>query len=229
VTIAVIAVLAAMLLPALSNAKEKAKSLNCVSNERQIGVALHLYLSQYHTYPGHDMQWKTNPWAAKFGDTMRSARKIYVCPSYRHVLDLTNSSAAPVDFVYGSYAYNSFGCGLGAARGLDDGGWKSHEVKETQVVAPADMIAFGDAGESKLYHLLFNMTPTWGWKEDGTFVPWGPSRRHNGGANILFCDGHVEYGKYRKWVEHRGEVMSRWNRDHQPHPEYWDMNLLDYP
>jgi prepilin-type N-terminal cleavage/methylation domain-containing protein/prepilin-type processing-associated H-X9-DG protein len=52
VVIAIIAILAALLLPALTHAKESARSTACKNNLRQVGLALRMYVEDYGAYPG---------------------------------------------------------------------------------------------------------------------------------------------------------------------------------
>ena len=51
IVIAIIAILAAMLLPALNQAREKARSITCVNKLKQIGIAFTFYLNDFGESP----------------------------------------------------------------------------------------------------------------------------------------------------------------------------------
>jgi len=88
VVIAIIAILAAMLLPALAKSRQRAVNINCVSNLRQLGLALALYTSDSHDeYPFTRNGWPTLPFidvqtlCASYINT--NNRSFFKCPADR--------------------------------------------------------------------------------------------------------------------------------------------------
>jgi prepilin-type processing-associated H-X9-DG protein len=71
------------------------------------------------------------------------------------------------------------------------------------------MVALGDGADLSPYPA--SITGWYGGMDDA----------HNGGANVVFCDGHVEYAKIATWFTADDLHRRRWNNDNQPHPETW--------
>ena len=99
VVISIIALLLAILLPALGRAKEQAQKTRCLANLKQIGLAMHLYASDYNyllpraelrpgvaIYTGIDMRWPVlfMPYVGGLSDKFENyyELEIYDCPSY---------------------------------------------------------------------------------------------------------------------------------------------------
>jgi prepilin-type N-terminal cleavage/methylation domain-containing protein/prepilin-type processing-associated H-X9-DG protein len=216
VVIAIIAILAALLLPALSRAKAAGIAAACKSNLRQIGISLSLYVSDFQRYP----LWFTanRTWDATLLPLASNNRDLFRCPANKLAPTWTNNVSAPQPNP--SYDYNM----AGTARyntssrklwGLDGG---ATYLQESSVKVPSDMIAVMDvtakgiAGDRDTDDMPLNVLAE-------ILAP-----RHNNGANAVFCDDHVEYGKKTAWLQKSDGARQRWNFDHQPHEETWMNN-----
>ena len=169
VVIAVIAILAALLLPSLTRAKIAAERTECRSNLRQWAVGLQMYVDENQVYPPYATQrplsyaptlWNerlsryagNKPVRLLSGSRVPATKTIEVCSSYAKLDGCLDSLSA-------CYGYNRAGyyweggneLGLGGVLLDPKASWgftseaEIRLVREAEVVQPSDMIAIGDA------------------------------------------------------------------------------------
>jgi prepilin-type N-terminal cleavage/methylation domain-containing protein/prepilin-type processing-associated H-X9-DG protein len=244
VVIAVIAILAALLLPALSRARAAADSAVCKSNLHQIGLGLRLYVDDFKAYPLYvdffeHVDWynrlepyTTSKWPNPVG-TFSNLTGIYVCPAYARLGNVRTT---------GTYGYNvngtapsfqkGWGLGLGGDRMIPDDQSVTTAsdflpIRETRVVRPSEMIAVPEAWLMKGLNRPFDadtdmpdipLTLSYSSSSGYGASMLAPQQlRHSGRFNVFFCDGHQETVLAKVVGSRTPDALRRWNNDNQPH------------
>ena len=183
VVIAIIAILAAILFPVFARAREKARQTACLSNMKQLALAIVMYAQDYdetysHTaldYPGQYSATMTfwqelvfpyvNNWS------------VLVCPSNARPTRVTRITRETVPHVWiDAYAMNQ------------NFGYRRDPVSMAQVKEPASIIVLSESEYYATRPAWFNRTPP--------TYPLMP--RHNGGLNNAFADGHAKWLSYEE-------------------------------
>ncbi len=221
VVIAIIAILAAILFPVFAQAREKARSASCLSNLKQLGTSITMYVQDYDEvlpigiYPnGSSRSWmyRVEPYTKN--------RQIFICPSATELApSLTTGNST------GGYGCNSnvmFNAGARALAELGDSAG-TFVICDTAQLGLNEFTAAPQADKdnpetwinyqrkSPPAYTDYNVNPPGGWDRDGVLnytqgylssgTPWRrPMARHNKGLNVIYADGHAKWSQIKAFI-----------------------------
>jgi len=235
VGIAIIAILAAILFPVFAQAREKARTISCASNMRQINLAMLMYTqdwdektakSHHDLAPGETIA-NLYTFYAPLQPYIKNAG-VFHCPSLNDTPVIFPEGQGPNDWARfrTDYLINGF---------------FSHGVSIAAISAPASQITFGErhAGIAFFDYHPWPSDPNNVWERgylDGSLWQLAdpgsdlqapdPANigRHTGGDNYAFADGHVKWHKFSQTLNPK-LPLNEWdnwgehNNDNQPSNE----------
>ncbi len=221
VVIAIIAILAAILFPVFAQAREKARSASCLSNLKQIGVAITMYVTDNEGYPMHSSLSSVSPrtrWPDYIYPYVKN-EKIFNCPS------------APLDVFRKPWSHNlqSFYGGYGYNYQYLGNNRFPFSAPDAAVSMPAATIALADtqgcgwdagirnAGNYVIDPPFASARGSRPGTTDNVYYgagaecggQWGCraviTERHSEMVNVAFCDGHAKAMKRSRLDDFNGD------------------------
>ena len=237
--LAIVGALAALLLTTVVRGRGSARRIQCANNVRQLGMALRAFLAENHSYPllinPPQDNWMTLLQNTELPVSGRSTNHItfhqWARPGVWRCPAADKPSDWPTNRGYLSYGYNWYGMsaptdikslGLGGHFTFSNTRLPIPAVQVSEVASPGEMIAIGDGfvgGKNVIEDGAWML-----WRTYGVADYLGSTKRaylrHQGNANVVFCDGHVESPTLKfLFADTNDAALVRWNRDHLPHRE----------
>jgi prepilin-type processing-associated H-X9-DG protein/prepilin-type N-terminal cleavage/methylation domain-containing protein len=212
VVIAIIAILASMLLPALNAAREKAKLISCLSNEKQIMLSWQSFTMDNNDRPpphkvddpaAADMNQRNytedqgSTWVSLMREYLPLGGMTYNGTSYWNVIPVKARSGiihCPSDVNLPKYEWNTQ---YGMIQ-YDIGGRFAWSVKAigtmSEIQKPSRKAVYGDSKYGTTHTVYFGSH----FLDNGSYAQWG-YLRHGGKMNFTFADGHAKTFSEGEW------------------------------